>query len=114
VLDDSQAKRLVLTAPLLGTPAAAQPPLPKEFHADGAEFFRAYRTCFLYWLETQGGGAKKKSIEAYAALLNKLAVLDSAANLEVAIEEVYGRPLSSSTPGKDDLEGRFLAWLAKQ
>jgi hypothetical protein len=114
VYDDSQAKRLVISAPLLGTPAAAQPPLPKDFHADGAEFFRAYRTCFLFWLETQGGGAKKKSEEAYAKLLRELAALDSAANLEVAIAKVYGRPLSSAEPGKDDLEGRFLAWLAKQ
>lgn len=114
IQDDSQSKRMILTAPLLGTPAAAQPPLPEAFHADGAEFFRAYRTCFLHWLETEGGGAKKKSVEAYGALLGELAALDSAANLEVAIEKVYGRPLSSATPSKDDLEGRFLAWLAKQ
>lgn len=112
--DDDQAKRLLVSAPLLGTPAAAQPPLPEAFHADGAEFFRAYRTCFLHWLATQGGGSKKKSQEAYAAFLRELAGIESAASLEAAIEETYGRPLSSAQPGKDDLEGRFLAWLEKQ
>lgn len=112
--DDTQGKRYLLSAPLLGTPAAANPPLPKEFHQDGAEFFRAYRTAFLHWLEAEGAGAKKKSEDAYAALLRKLASLDSAADLEAAISVVYGKPLSSAEPGKDDLEGRFLAWLAKQ
>ncbi|MEZ6015862.1 MAG: hypothetical protein R3F49_12155 [Planctomycetota bacterium] len=114
ILDDTQAKRLVVSAPLLGTPAAAMPPLPEAYYSDGAEFFRAYRTCFLFWLETQGGGNKKKSDELYGVLLRELAALDSSANLEAVIEKVYGRPLSSAKPGKNDLEGRFLAWLAKQ
>lgn len=114
LLDDNEAKRHIVSAPLLGTPAAAQPPLPTEFHGDGAEFFRAYRTCFLHWLETEGGGAKKKSAELYGALLRELAALDSAGSIEVAIEKVYGKPLSSAAPGKNDLEGQFLAWLAKQ
>ncbi len=112
--DDSQAKRSVVTAPFLGSAAAEQPPLDSAYLADGAEFFRAYRTAFLYWLETQGGGSKKKSADAYSKLLQGLGSLDSAAELERLIGEVYGKPLSSAEPGKDDLEGRFLAWLAKQ
>jgi len=112
--NDSQGKRFLVSAPLIGTPAAAQPELPENFHGDGAEFFRAYRTCFWYWLETQGGGSQKKSEELYADLLIELAALESAADLEAAIQRVYSRALSAEVPGKEDLEGRFLAWLAKQ
>jgi len=112
--DDSQAQRAVIAAPFLGSAAVEQPPVTAAYLADAAEFFRAYRTAFLHWLETQAGGSKKKSAEAYGKLLQGLARLDSAADLERLVTDVYGKPLSSAEPGKDDLEGRFLAWLAKQ
>ena len=35
--------------------------------------------------------------------------------LEKVLESAYdGVPLSTSSPNKDDLEGRFLKWISKQ
>ena len=112
--NDSESQRMVISAPFLGTPAGEQPPVPEAFHGDAAEFFRAYRSCFVHWLKTEGAGSKKKSPAAFAALLAKLGEFGQAEDLEAAILEVYGLPLSSEEPSKKDLEGRFLSWLSKK
>ena len=76
---------------------------------------RAYRAGFLFWLRTEGGGRGKASRKSFGSLL--LALADPGQgelDFPSALQSVYGIPLSSAEPGKDDLEGRFLIWLHKQ
>ena len=114
LVDDREAKRMVVKAPFLGTPAADSPPIPDEFWGDSLEFYRSYRTGFVYWLRTKGQRSKKTSEAAFAAYLTQLAQAENGAeSLEATFEEQYGKPLSANEPSKKDLEGQFLDWLSK-
>ena len=114
LMDDREAKRMVVKAPFLGTPAADAPPVPDDFWGDSLEFYRSYRTGFIYWLRTKGQRSKKSSEAAFAAYLTQLAQAESGADsLEATFEEQYGKPLSAKEPSKQDLEGQFLDWLSK-
>jgi len=114
LLEDERGRRgAEVHAPFLGTVAAASP-VEEGYRGDQLEFLRSYRSCFLDWLQKQGGGSsKKRSASAFAALLRGLA-LGSSETLEDTLSRVYGVPLSSESPGRDDLEGQFLTWLRKQ
>lgn len=114
LVDDREAKRMVVKAPFLGTPAADSPPVPDDFWGDSLEFYRSYRTGFIYWLRTKGQRSKKSSEAAFAAYLTQLAQAESGGgSLEATFEEQYGKPLSAKEPSKQDLEGQFLDWLSK-
>ncbi|MEM6567460.1 MAG: hypothetical protein AAF957_03565 [Planctomycetota bacterium] len=113
--DDREAQRIVVRAPFLGTPAVGKDELPESFYGDRLEFFRSYRTGFVFWLQTQGLRSKSKARAAFADFLRQLAQADdNAESLETVIQEVYGSPLSADQTSKDDLEGQFLKWLSKQ
>ncbi|MEM9800010.1 MAG: hypothetical protein AAGA20_06760 [Planctomycetota bacterium] len=113
--DDDMRSRMALRAPFLGSPALANELIiPDEFYGDSLEFFRSYRTGFVYWLQQEGMRSSKAARSAFGEVLSKLAQADAGADsLEATIEEVYGRPLSSEDPVKEDLEGEFLIWLSK-
>lgn len=114
LMDDREARRMVVKAPFLGTPAAGAPPVPDDFWGDSLEFYRSYRTGFIYWLRSKGQRSKKASEAAFAEYLSQLAQAESGGeSLEVTFETCYGKPLSASEPSKDDLEGQFLDWLSK-
>jgi hypothetical protein len=123
LLDDAQAGSWLARAPFfdagfdagnagLGASCRDRTP-PTAFAGDWAEFARAYRTCFLYWLRAKGTGTGD-SAATYARFLRRLAESQDAAEFTALVEEVFGLPLSSEALGRDCLEGRFLAWLAKQ
>lgn len=111
LLDDAQSKRAEVSAPLLGSGANASPPA-EPFHGDYTEFLRAYRGCFLYWLQSAADGPPKKSAQTFGELLGALAGPAEEGGLEAAFQRVYDAPLSSAEL-EDDLEGRFLEWLSK-
>lgn len=115
VLEDDRGRRKAeVVAPFLGSAAIeASSPIDGEYHGDHLEFLRAYRSCFLNWLREAGAGSSKRSSQAYASLLKSLA-RPGEASIEGVLTTVYGSPLSSAEPGDEDLEGRFLEWLAKQ
>jgi len=115
IQDDRESERLVLRAPFLGGPASGRNKVPDQFWGDSLEFYRSYRTAFVYWLQTKGIKSKKDARKSFGELLTTLAQSDDhAANIESVIEEIYGRPLSADETSKKDLEGQFLLWLAKQ
>jgi len=114
VLDDTLSKKYEAVAPFLGPSSAASP--PAAFVADNAEFLRAYRAAFLYWLRVHAEG-KKDSAARFAELLGRLGDPRASTDLARLLEETYGRPLSAATGEalfeEDTLEGQFLRWLSK-
>jgi hypothetical protein len=96
--------------------ASAAPPNPAaKFQGDFAEFLRAYKSAFIYWLQTKSQGPEKPSREKFALLLKKLADPNLAADFEAVFKEVYeGAALSGPSGDKETLEGKFLVWLSKQ
>jgi hypothetical protein len=115
LLSDSGGSRQVVTAPFLGAGATTADELPEEFRGDWVEFLRSYRSCFLWWLQNKAERSAKKSGGSFATLLEDLAVDEEDLDLPMTFARTYdGDPLSCEDPGKKDLEGRFLRWLAKQ
>lgn len=108
---ESNAKKHVVNAPFVGAPAKAQPYPSTEFIPDYKEFFRAYKCCFYWWLQTQAAG--DASATKYAALLRALGTRDTSKTFDDVVLEVYGTPLSSKSVDVDALEWHFLDWLAK-
>ena len=112
LLDESGSNRTVLEGPYLGEAATRVEPPPASFQGDYLEFLRAYRSCFVRWLQTEAND--KKSPEGFARLLLALAAADGAEAVVPAIEETFEQPLSDPDLDRETLEGRFLEWLRKQ
>jgi len=102
----------VVCAPLLGSAAGDQARPPEDFQGDWLEFLRAYKSCFMYWL--QHHALRKQSDKRFAELLQRLADTNGGGFEEVFIELYDNAPLSGPVADKDTLEGRFLIWLSKQ
>lgn len=113
---DDTSKHAIVAAPFLGAAAVDKPPPAEEFLQDYAEFYRAYKACFVHWLRTEGApkGGKKGAEESFARLFRTMLAPAEGTDFESAVQAVYGQPLSSAEPGTPSLESRFLAWLAKQ
>jgi len=110
--DSSGNKKFVVTAPFFGSRAMDKEILPQPFLDDYPEFHRAYRSCFVHWLQTVGSGkGKTQSTERLGELLRKGAAPAKGDSLEGLCKEVYGVPLSDRDPTADTLERRFLRWL---
>ncbi|MFT4538945.1 MAG: hypothetical protein ACI841_000462 [Planctomycetota bacterium] len=115
LLDDNEVSRTVVHGPYLGTAAAASEAPPASFYGDRLEFLRAYRSCFLNWLRTKGGGSGKTSSKKFAELLMEIAHSEDSSALEGTIAKAFKTDaLSTEKLGTKDLEGRFLKWLSKQ
>lgn len=104
----------VVHAPFLGKGAREPQAIPARFNDDYLEFLRAYRSCFVYWLQHVAGGNKKYSPQRFAELLEGLASREPSATFDAVAARVYGAPLRVEDPQGDALEFRFLAWLEKQ
>ena len=110
VRDDKGADVRAVVAPFFGA-ACGDKQVPESHQGDFAECLRAYKCAFLYWMQTQAGGADKKSREKFAQFLCKLADA-SATDFEAVFAQVYeGTVLSNAECDKNSLEGRFIAWL---
>ena len=113
IRNDKGTDPVAITAPFFGA-AAADKKIPDEYQGDFSEALRAYKSAFLYYLQTQaaGVGAGVKSREKFAQLLCKLADPKGSAEFEALFSQVYeGVVLSDPECTKNSLEGRFLAWL---
>ncbi len=109
--DDKGTDVRAVTAPFFGA-AAGDKQVPESYQGDFAECLRAYKSAFLYWMQTQAGGPDKKSREKFAQFLCKLADPAAGADFEAVFAQVYeGVALSNAECDKNCLEGRFLAWL---
>ena len=97
-------------APFFGRHVQGKTLPPPEMLSDYMEFFRAYRTCFVWWLREKAFGAE--SGERFAKLLRRLADSGLSDEFEALVAEVYGTALSGPDGSQDSLEWRFLAWLA--
>lgn len=113
VQNDTANDRHLVVAPFLGKAAAAFVAPPEAFRGDFDELMRAYKSAFLHWLQTKAAGNEKMSREKFATLLAKLSDPNQVTGFEAVFADAYGAPLSDPEAGKDCLEGRFLAWLAK-
>ena len=115
VRNDDGGKQQLVKAPFLGSAAAQTVVPPTEFKGDFAEFLRAYKSAFIYWLQNKSGGGEKAARESFARLLARLGDPNLATNFEAVFTEFYSdKPLSSPACDKDTLEGQFLAWLQRQ
>ncbi len=113
-LEDDAGARTAVHAPFFGA-AAVEPPASEESYKwDRLEFLRAYGSCFVWWLQNESASTEKTSEQQFAALLRALATAESGAVVDAFPRAFEGLALSSPSPSKKDLEGRFLAWLAKQ
>ncbi|MBL8901191.1 MAG: hypothetical protein JNM84_26425 [Planctomycetes bacterium] len=104
----------VVHAPFLGKGTSEPQAIPARFNDDYLEFLRAYRSCFLHWLQHVAGGNKKYAPVRFAELLRGLDAEGEAKSWEQVLQQVYGAPLRVEDPKGDSLEFRFLEWLEKQ
>ena len=110
--EDGAGKHLV-SAPFFGKAAKEKAYPPFEFLVDYREFFRAYRTAFFHWLQTQGDPAgAEESAAKYRTLMKKVAA-GGGKGFEDVVQDVYGLPISGKNGQTESLEWRFLGWLAK-
>ncbi|HVS09791.1 MAG TPA: hypothetical protein VMS76_07940 [Planctomycetota bacterium] len=96
-------------APFFGRHVQGKTLPPPEMLSDYMEFFRAYRTCFVWWLREEAFGAE--SGERFAKLFQRMADSGLSDEFEAVVAEVYALPLSGPDASQDSLEWRFLAWL---
>ena len=112
--------RYSIRAPFLGTPGAEALSVPDDFEPDYLEFFRAYKTAFVFWLRTEAGKSKADCERRWASLLKALAVdgqlgEEERENFELIVPRFYeAETLSDAELSKQSLEGQFLRWLKKQ
>jgi hypothetical protein len=109
--EDNSGKHLV-HAPFFGPHADAQEYPPLEYLVDYAEFYRAYKTGFFYWIEKHGIDEKNPG-EKWTELVRGLSKINEQFNFDQLVEEVYGLPISAENGASDSLEWRFLRWLSK-
>jgi len=114
LLSDDQTTKAFVAAPFFGKAAGEKPYPPQAVIADFKEFFRAYRSSFAWWIETQGDkGGAAPSAEKWKQLLKALAARAEGKTFEDVILEVYGVPLSGKNGATESLEWRFVDWLEK-
>ncbi|MCB9916033.1 MAG: hypothetical protein H6828_12965 [Planctomycetes bacterium] len=114
LMADDGKMRDVAHAPLLGEGEDPNAELPDGAGPDFSELLRAYKSAFLFWLQTEAMSSKKDSAAAYGRLLTQIAVGGEGGGFSTVVREVYGLPLSDPEVGGDCLEGRFLRWLSRQ
>lgn len=101
-----------VSAPFLGD-LAEKKALPGNSYLDDYEdFFRAYRSGFLYWLQTQGLPDEAEAQDRFRDLLHTHAGRNPLQSMDEVFSTVYGVPLSHGDGSVDSLEWRYLAWLA--
>ena len=114
LLDSAKVESQIIQAPFLGSVAKAQD-VASGFEGDHIEFLRSYGSAFVWWMQNKAEKSAKKSAARFASLLQQLAQADEAGRIEELLAANYdGTKLSDESVSKDVLEGRFLAWLAKQ
>jgi len=104
----------VVTAPFLGQLAEKQPLPPLDFLDDYEDFFRAYRSGFLYWLQREALPNADEARAKFAELIAVHAQSTDHAPIDASVEKVYGVPISAQDGSSESLEWRYLAWLAKK
>ena len=102
-----------MTAPFLGSFAEGKELPPDDFLDDYEDFFRAYRAGFLFWLREKATGSEEESRTKFAELVATQARRKIGVPLSDVAQAVYGLPLSDQSGAVDNLEWRYLAWLAK-
>ncbi len=111
---DDSLGRTPVTAPFLGAPAVGKPLPEEKFLGDYREFYRSYKACFTWWIQSGAKGSKKNSAKTFSQFLTSASGW-RIGDFEKEFIALYdGHPISSHTPDDETLEGRFLAWLAKQ
>jgi len=110
-VDDGETA--VVTAPFFGPDQKLKELPPLQFLDDYEEFFRAYRSAFMNWMQTEAlDESAAESRSKFAQLIQKQASRSEDTAFFEVVEEVYGIPISDGTP--ECFEQRFLTWLARQ
>lgn len=112
--NDDRNKRHTVQGPFLGAAAANLELPPDEFDGDWQEFLRAYRTCFVYWLQNETTEDREASNLNFAKLLTDLANADEVGAIESTVSTNFGGAgLSAADMADTALETRFLTWLTQ-
>lgn len=115
VRSDDGGKKALVHAPFFGAAGAQTSPPPAAFLGDFAEFLRAYKSAFIFWLQTKASGTDKVSREAFARVLMQLADPALTGDFSAVFAAQYDqKPLSGAIADKENLEGQFLLWLQRQ
>lgn len=115
LVSDSGSEKAPACGPFLGSAAISNSPPEAKFMGDFAEFLRAYKSGFIFWLQNKAAGNEKTSREKFAQLLSRLADPSLLSDFETIFTDLYDKsPLSGPDANKDTLEGKFLLWLQKQ
>jgi hypothetical protein len=109
-----ESDKYVVSAPYFGPASKLKPYPPTSVILDYREFFRAYKSGFTHWLQTESDPKDPKGCEArFRDLMRKMKDRDPAEPFEKLVEEIYALPLSAKDGETDTLEWRYLKWLAK-
>jgi len=103
-----------ITAPFLGEVAEKKALPPDGYLDDYEDFFRAYRSGFLYWLQLHGMPDEAQSHERFRDLLRAHAGRNPLQPMDEIFASVYGVPLTHEDGSVDSLEWRYLDWLASK
>ena len=113
VAPDESAK-YVVSAPFFGEAAKSKPYPPTAVILDYREFFRAYKSSFFHWLQTQFDPKDPAASAAkFRDLMKKMSGRTKEEPFDPVVQEVYGVALSGPNGETDSLEWRFLDWLGK-
>ena len=114
IFGTNDSDRYVISAPFFGAGAKKKPYPPADMLIDYREFFRAYKSCFMNWLQFHGAdGDEEESLQTFGQLMRAKYEDGGERSLEELVEEVYGMPLSADDGTVESLEWRFLDWLAR-
>jgi hypothetical protein len=105
-MEDNTGKYIV-HAPFFGPHADEQEYPPGDFLVDFAEFYRAYKAGFFYWLEHEGTDPKDPG-KKWDELVRGLTKVDEKLDFDGLLAQVYGLPVSGKDGSQDSLEWRFL------
>ena len=107
----------IVSAPFFGAAANEKAFPESEFMIDYREFFRSYRTSFFHWLRENGvADSPDDSHERFRQLMRRYGEVgneDEDMKLDELIQEIYETPMSAASGETENLEWRYLAWLAK-
>jgi len=110
----SKNEDCAVTAPFLGEQAEKKALPPDAFLDDYEDFFRAYRSGFLHWLQHHGAGDEAASQAKFAELIVAHAKHNPLEPLDATFEQLYRQPISHEDGSIESLEWRYLGWLSKK
>ena len=115
LLEGEKGSKYPVSAPFFGPHANEKQYPNEEFLHDYRQFFQSYMTCFIYWLRENGAADAAVSHKKYSELMRGMGQLRFNGNdFDQLVFDIYGLPISGKNGDTDNLEWRFLKFIAGQ